>query len=166
MGVGFQAQVHAYRSISEPVNDTCAPPADWTALRLTLGERGSERVLTLVNNTVQGHTAAARTKVIEIAQNSTATSYFLKRLKADPCVLLYKAGKDHCQASSYRQITLLNVMSKVCEQLILRRPTTTVEMLQPPSEHRFMRARGTASQILRTGKIITDALWPTATVSP
>lgn len=95
---------------------------------------------------------------VPLANFVLSTGYFPKRWKTGVCIFLHKAGKDHRQASSYRPITLLNIMGKLCERLILRRLTATVNRLQPTFQHGFTRARGTATQILRTGKIITDAL--------
>lgn len=49
-------------------------------------------------------------------------------------------------------------MGKLHERLVLSRIQTTADRLQPPFQHGFTRARGTGTQILRTGKFITDAL--------
>lgn len=95
---------------------------------------------------------------VPLANFVLSTGYFPKRWKTGVCIFLHKAGKDHRQASSYRPITLLNIMGKLCERLILSRLTTTINRLQPTFQHGFTTARGTATQILRTGKIITDAL--------
>jgi hypothetical protein len=95
---------------------------------------------------------------VPLANFVLSTGYFPNRWKTGVCIFLHKTGKDHRQASSYRPITLLNIMGKLCERLILTRLTATVDRLQPSFQHGFTRARGTATQILRTGKIITDAL--------
>ena len=87
-----------------------------------------------------------------------STGYFPKRWKTGVCIFLHKPGKDHRQPSSYRPITLLNIMGKLCERIILWRLKDTVKRLQPPFQHGFTQARGTETQILRTGKLITDAL--------
>ncbi|GBP08008.1 RNA-directed DNA polymerase from mobile element jockey [Eumeta japonica] len=86
------------------------------------------------------------------------TSYLPKTWKTDACFFLHKAGKDHYQASSNRPIMLFNIMGKLGKQLTLRRFTAMVEKLQSPFQQEFMRARGTATQILRTGKIIQRRL--------
>ncbi|GBP32539.1 RNA-directed DNA polymerase from mobile element jockey [Eumeta japonica] len=69
-----------------------------------------------------------------------------------------KASTDHRHASSYSPITLLNIIGKLCEQLILRGLTATVERLQPRFQYGFTKAKGTATKILRTSKIITYSL--------
>jgi hypothetical protein len=93
-----------------------------------------------------------------IADYVLETGYFPRRWKIGECIFLHKTGKNHKEATSYRPITLLNIMGKLCERLILSRIQGTVDKLQPPFQHGFTRFRGTATQILRTGKIITDAL--------
>jgi hypothetical protein len=93
-----------------------------------------------------------------VADYVLTTGYFPRRWKQGECIFLHKAGKNYREAKSYRPITLLNIMGKLCERLILARLWETSHRLQPPFQHGFTQARGTGTQILRTGKFITDAL--------
>lgn len=95
---------------------------------------------------------------VPLANFVLSTGYFPMKWKTGVCIFLHKDGKDHRLAPSYRPITLLNIMGKLCERLILSRLNATVNRLQPTYQHGFTRARGTGTQILRTGKLITDAL--------
>lgn len=93
-----------------------------------------------------------------IADYLLLTGYYPNRWKIGECIFLHKSGKNHRDAKSYRPITLLNIMGKLHERLILSRLRQTVDRLQPPFQHGFTENRGTGTQILRTGKFITDAL--------
>ncbi|KAJ8714775.1 hypothetical protein PYW07_003000 [Mythimna separata] len=93
-----------------------------------------------------------------IADYLLLTGYYPKRWKIGECIFLHKAGKNYRDAKSYRPITLLNIMGKLHERLLLSRLRQTADRLQPPFQHGFTKNRGTGTQILRTGKFITDAL--------
>lgn len=93
-----------------------------------------------------------------IADYLLLTGYYPNRWKIGECIFLHKAGKTHRDAKSYRPITLLNIMGKLHERLLLSRLQQTADRLQPPFQHGFTKNRGTGTQILRTGKFITDAL--------
>ncbi|KAG7296358.1 hypothetical protein JYU34_021497 [Plutella xylostella] len=93
-----------------------------------------------------------------IADYLLKTGYYPNRWKIGECVFLHKTGKNHREAHSYRPITLLNIMGKLHERLLLSRLQQTADRLQPPFQHGFTKNRGTGTQILRTGKFITDAL--------
>lgn len=84
--------------------------------------------------------------------------YFPKRWKISTCIFLHKAGKDHSDPKSYRPISLLNIMGKWAERIILNRIETELSEIIPSHQHGFTRNRGTATQTLRTGKYIADAL--------
>lgn len=86
------------------------------------------------------------------------TGYYPNKWKIGECIFLHKSGKNHRDAKSYRPITLLNIMGKLHERLLLSRLRQTADRLQPPFQHGFTKNRGTGTQILRTGKFITDAL--------
>lgn len=86
------------------------------------------------------------------------TGYFPKRWKESICIFLHKPGKDYTQLKSYRPISLLNIMGKWAERIILSRINTEINELIPEHQHGFVRQRGTGTQILRTGKYISDAL--------
>lgn len=93
-----------------------------------------------------------------IADYLLMTGYYPNRWKIGECIFLHKTGKNHRDAKSYRPITLLNIMGKLYERLLLSRLRQTADRLQTPFQHGFTKQRGTGTQILRTGKFITDAL--------
>lgn len=86
------------------------------------------------------------------------TGYYPQRWKLGECIFLHKAGKNYKEAKSYRPITLLNIMGKVCERILYTRILEECKHLIPDYQHGFMRHRGTGTQILRTSKYICDAL--------
>ena len=98
---------------------------------------------------------AALTKIIDYV---LATGYYPTQWKTGNCVFLHKAGKPYRDAASYRPITLLNIMGKVCERVMHTRVLEACETIIPDYQHGFRRQRGTGTQLLRTGKFITDAL--------
>jgi hypothetical protein len=88
------------------------------------------------------------------------TGYFPKRWKLGDCIFLHKPGKSHTEAASYRPITLLCIMGKLCERIMYSRILSEINRLEliPEYQHGFTKHKGTGTQILRTGKVITDAL--------
>ncbi|GBP30712.1 RNA-directed DNA polymerase from mobile element jockey [Eumeta japonica] len=74
------------------------------------------------------------------------TDYFPKRWKTRAYIFLHKASKDHGQVLSYRSNTLLDIMGKLCKQLILKRLTATVERLQSPFRRFNTVSRGPETQ--------------------
>lgn len=86
------------------------------------------------------------------------TGYFPTRWKTGECIFLHKNGKDYRQPTSYRPITLLNTMSKVCERVLYDKILKSTFEVIPDFQHGFVRGKGTATQILRTGKYICDHL--------
>lgn len=97
----------------------------------------------------------ALTKIINY---TLSTGYYPERWKVGECIFLHKAGKNYKEPASYRPITLLNIMGKVCERIMLQRLQTECLAVIPHHQHGFMRGKGTGTQILRTCKYITDAL--------
>ena len=69
-----------------------------------------------------------------------------------------RANLTQTRPASYRPITLLNILGKLCERIMYARILPAVRHLIPEYQHGFTIARGTGTQILRTGKVITDAL--------
>jgi hypothetical protein len=49
------------------------------------------------------------------------TSYWPKQFKLTQTITIVKPGKDPTEITSYRPISLLSVLSKVFEKLVLRR---------------------------------------------
>lgn len=86
------------------------------------------------------------------------TGYYSERWKLGDCIFLHKSGKNYKNPKSYRPITLLNIMGKICERIMHRRIMTSCKRLIPEFQHGFMSGRGTGTQILRTCKYISDAL--------
>lgn len=95
-----------------------------------------------------------------IINYTLSTGYYPKRWKLGDCIFLHKPGKSHTEAASYRPITLLSIMGKLCERIMYRRILSEVNRLEliPEYQHGFTKSKGTGTQILRTGKVITDAL--------
>ena len=57
----------------------------------------------------------ALTKVVNYV---LATGYFPARWKEGECIFLHKPGKPPSDPASYRPITLLNLVRKVCERVM------------------------------------------------
>ncbi|GBP16307.1 RNA-directed DNA polymerase from mobile element jockey [Eumeta japonica] len=93
-----------------------------------------------------------------IANYLLLTGYYPSRLKIGEYIFLHKANKNQQNAKSYRPITLLNVMGKLHKYLPMSHLRQTADRLQPLFQHGFIRNRETGTQILRTGKFITDTL--------
>lgn len=98
--------------------------------------------------------------LVRIINYTLRTGYYPKRWKLGDCIFLHKPGKPHTEATSYRPITLLNIMGKLCERIMYSRVLSEVRRLKliPEYQHGFTKFRGTGTQILRTGKVIADAL--------
>lgn len=94
----------------------------------------------------------------KIVNYTLTTGYYPDRWKIGECIFLHKAGKNYKDPSSYRPITLLNIMGKICERIIYWRLLPQVRNMIPTHQHGFTHKRGTGTQILRTAKIITEAL--------
>ena len=93
-----------------------------------------------------------------VINNTLETGYYPSRWKLGDCIFLHKAGKNYRDAKSYRPITLLNIMGKVCEHVMHQRILDACQHIIPDFQHGFIKQRGTGTQILRTGKYISDAL--------
>lgn len=97
-------------------------------------------------------------KLTHIINYVLSTGYFPQRWKLGECIFLHKSGKNTRLASSYRPITLLNTMAKICERLMYEIVLCKTGHLIPEYQHGFMRNRGTGTQILRTVLKITKEL--------
>ncbi|GBP42740.1 RNA-directed DNA polymerase from mobile element jockey [Eumeta japonica] len=81
------------------------------------------------------------------------TFHYPSKWKVGGCILLHKAGKNHRDAKSYRPITLLTIMGKLQERLLMSRLRHTADRLQPPFQHGFIRNKGTGHADLSHWKI-------------
>jgi hypothetical protein len=84
------------------------------------------------------------------------TSYWPKQFKISQIITIVKPGKDPTEISSYRPISLLSVLSKVFEKLIIRdlRPDEWI----PLHQFGFRQGHCTIQQIHRVTNIINKAL--------
>ena len=98
---------------------------------------------------------AALTKIVNYVLK---TGRYPPRWKKGDCIFLHKPGKPYRDAASYRPITLLNIMGKVCERVMQERVLEACNNIIPEFQHGFRAQRGTGYQLLRTGKFIADAL--------
>lgn len=97
-------------------------------------------------------------KLTHIFNYVLSTGYYPHRWKLGECIFLHKSGKNSRLASSYRPITLLNTMGKICERLMYEIVLRETRHLIPEYQHGFTRKRGTGTQILRTVSKITREL--------
>lgn len=97
-------------------------------------------------------------KLTHIVNYVLSTGYYPHRWKLGECIFLHKHGKNTRLASSYRPITLLNTMGKICERLMCETVLREAGHLIPEYQHGFTRNRGTGTQILRTASKITKEL--------
>lgn len=77
------------------------------------------------------------------------TNYFPHEWKARTCRFLHKHGKPPENPSSYRPITLINLLGKALERIILNR-MEAIKSPTPNSQHGFREKLGTATQLTRT----------------
>jgi hypothetical protein len=82
------------------------------------------------------------------------TSYWPKQFKISQIITIVKPGKDPTEVASYRPISLLSVLSKVFEKLILRRINKDFRPDEwiPHHQFGFRQGHSTIHQILRFKK--------------
>ena len=88
------------------------------------------------------------------------TEYFPRHWKVGQVIMIAKPGKDPADVTSYRPISLLPILSKVLEKLILRRlqPIITDNNLIPSHQFGFRPKHGTIEQVHRIVHRIQDDL--------
>jgi hypothetical protein len=88
------------------------------------------------------------------------TSYWPKQFKVSQIITIVKSGKDPTEVASYRPISLLSVLSKVFEKLILRRINKDLRPDEwiPHHQFGFRQGHSTIQQIHRVTNIINKAL--------
>lgn len=87
-------------------------------------------------------------------------SYFPNSWKLAQVVPINKPGKDPTTATSYRPISLLSVLSKLLERVVLNRLSGFLESnnILPDQQHGFRPGRSTTHQLKRVKNIISGGL--------
>lgn len=88
------------------------------------------------------------------------TEYFPCQWKVAQIIMIAKPGKNPCDLTSYRPISLLPVLSKLIEKIILRRLMTIIidRNLIPSHQFGFRKKHGTIEQAHRLVKKISNDL--------
>jgi hypothetical protein len=88
------------------------------------------------------------------------TGYFPRQWKVSQIVTILKPGKPAEDVKSYRSISLLPILSKVCEKLFTTRthPILQSTRLIPDHQFQFRRKHATIEQVHRITNIIHAAL--------
>lgn len=100
-------------------------------------------------------------KLLQLLYNAVLrVGYYPCQWKVSQIILIPKAGKKPEELNSYRPISLLPVLSKAFEKLLLRRLTPILESrkLIPDHQFGFRSAHGTIEQVHRIVKKISLAL--------
>lgn len=101
--------------------------------------------------------SALRT-VMFIFNSMLRTGYFPSSWKQSEIVMIPKSGKDVTQASSYRPISLLPVLSKIFERLLLKSlaPHVDSNSLIPNHQFGFRKKHSTIEQVHRITNLIRE----------
>ncbi|GFR11049.1 RNA-directed DNA polymerase from mobile element jockey [Trichonephila clavata] len=85
--------------------------------------------------------------------------YFPTSWKTAVIVLILKPGKDPTDPQSYRPISLLPVLSKIAEKIILARLNVHLDKnnILIPEQHGFRPRHSTTHQLLRVVEFIKEA---------
>lgn len=80
--------------------------------------------------------------------------------KVSRIIMIHKAGKPPNDVSSYRPISLLPILSKICEKILLRRisPILTETKAIPDHQFGFRQKHSTVEQVHRVCNVIMDTL--------
>lgn len=86
--------------------------------------------------------------------------YFPSQWKVAQIILIHKPGKPTEETSSYRPISLLPIISKILEKILLKRllPILEAENIIPAHQFGFRKAHGTIEQVHRVANKINKAL--------
>ncbi|CAG9133853.1 unnamed protein product [Plutella xylostella] len=87
-------------------------------------------------------------------------SYFPQHWKVSQILMIYKPGKPANLVTSYRPISLLPIISKICERIILRRlsPALTENKVIPDHQFGFRSRHASIEQVHRVCGKIRNAL--------
>ncbi|GFW34830.1 RNA-directed DNA polymerase from mobile element jockey [Trichonephila clavipes] len=97
-------------------------------------------------------------KITNIVNNMLTLRYFPKSWKTAVVVPILKPGKNSALAESYRPISLLPVLSKLAEKIILARLNDYLERekILIPEQHGFRPRLSTSHQLLRVVEFIKE----------
>ncbi|GFT92026.1 RNA-directed DNA polymerase from mobile element jockey [Trichonephila clavipes] len=97
-------------------------------------------------------------KITNIVNNMLTLRYFPKSWKTAVVVPILKPGKNSALAESYRPISLLPVLSKLAEKIILARLNDYLdrEKILIPEQHGFRPRLSTSHQLLRVVEFIKE----------
>ncbi|GFT56316.1 RNA-directed DNA polymerase from mobile element jockey [Trichonephila clavipes] len=97
-------------------------------------------------------------KITNIVNNMLTLRYFPKSWKTAVVVPILKPGKNSALAESYRPISLLPVLSKLAEKVILARLNDHLERenILIPEQHGFQPRLSTSHQLLRVVEFIKE----------
>lgn len=98
--------------------------------------------------------------VLQIMNAILAQSYFPHQWKVSEIIMILKPAKNPSELTSYRPISLLPIMSKLFEKLLLMRlePILQKRKLIPDHQFGFRRYHGTIEQVHRIVNQINNAL--------
>lgn len=101
-----------------------------------------------------------RLRLLQLYNAILRRGYFPKRWKHAHVIMIHKPGKNKTDPKSYRPISLLNVLGKIFERIILRRLSSYLELIHFFAEHQsgFRRNRSTTTNLVNTSEAIVLSL--------
>ena len=97
-----------------------------------------------------------RSWILDLMNNCVASSSIPKAWRKTKVVALLKPGKDPNNKKSYRPISLLSILYKLYERLILARIAPTIEEQLTPDQAGFRPGRSCCDQLLNLTQHIED----------
>jgi hypothetical protein len=99
-------------------------------------------------------------KLVQIINAAFRLKYVPRQWKVAEVIMILKPGKPGNDKKSYRPISLLPVISKIFEKLLLKRLKPIIEerCLIPPHQFGFRENHSTVEQVHRITDVIEDAL--------
>ncbi|GFW96309.1 RNA-directed DNA polymerase from mobile element jockey [Trichonephila clavipes] len=112
----------------------------------------------ITNKMIKKLTKLTIFKITNIVNNMLTLRYFPKSWKTAVVVPILKPGKNSALAESYRPISLLPVLSKLAEKIILARLNDYLERekILIPEQHGFRPRLSTSHQLLRVVEFIKE----------
>jgi len=97
--------------------------------------------------------------ILHLLNATTRLGYWPRSLKRARIIMILKPGKDPIDVTSYRRISLLPVLSKILEKLLLSRITKDLppQMWMPSHQFGFRKGHSTIHQCHRLTDIILKA---------